>query len=181
MLLNCLFLVLAIISTVGIYLGVPTLHLGWILPIFVGSFVGAVIVFLLLLFIVSLFLPKKEPVETPKRWCARMIYLVMDFVMRWMRVQVSLTGAELLPDEPCILVSNHRSDFDPMTVLAVVKNKRISYISKQSNFKIPIVGSFIWHAGFLAIDRGNGVRAVHDYGNYNTAKKKCQEKKREIF
>ena len=160
MLLTCIFLGIATVATAVTYLCVPTLHLAWILPVFLGTFVGSVIVFLLGLFLISLFMSKKKPVTQPKAWCARTIYLVMDFVMRMMRIRVTLEGEEHLPNEPFILISNHRSDFDPMTVLAVIKNKRISYISKQSNFKIPLVGAFIYHAGFLSIDRGNGVRAV---------------------
>ena len=65
-----------------------------------------------------------------------------------------------------------------MTVLSVVKNKRISYISKQSNFKIPLVGPFIHHAGFLAIDRGNGVRAVR---TLNVAEQMLRENKIDIM
>jgi len=57
-------------------------------------------------------------------------------------------------------VSNHRSDFDPMSVLGVLKGRKLAYISKEANFKIPVVGNFIHHAGFLAIDRGNGMRAL---------------------
>ena len=33
------------------------------------------------------------------------------------------------------------------------------YISKEANFRIPLVGPFIHRAGYLAIDRGNGMRA----------------------
>ena len=77
-----------------------------------------------------------------------------------MGIRIKLTGEELLPEEPCVLVSNHRSDFDPMTVLAVLNRRKLVYISKEGNFKIPIVGPFIRQAGFIAIDRGNGVRAV---------------------
>ena len=47
-----------------------------------------------------------------------------------------------------------------MTVLAVLKCRKLVYISKEGNFKIPIVGPFIRQAGFIAIDRGNGIRAV---------------------
>lgn len=47
-----------------------------------------------------------------------------------------------------------------MTLLAVFKKRRIVYIAKKEIFKLPVVGPFICHAGFLAIDRGNGMRAL---------------------
>ena len=160
MILNLLFLVLSVIATAVLYAAAPTVSLWWLLPLLVGFFVGAVLLFFAVLLLLTLFMPTKKPIKQPKRWCSRTIGLVMEWLMPYMGIKISLIGEELIPSEPCILVSNHRSDFDPMTVLAKLRNKRISYISKQSNFKIPIVGSFICHAGFLAIDRGNGVRAL---------------------
>ena len=161
MILNLIFLFIALLVTGGVYLLAPTVSILWLPLIFVGAFVGIIIVFLLGLETVALlFLSKRKKVETPKKGCAYMIWLVMYWVMSLLRVKVTIKGLDNLPDEPCVLVSNHRSDFDPMTVLAVVKNKRIAFISKEANFKIPIVGNFIHHAGFLAIDRGNGMRAL---------------------
>ena len=161
MVVNLIFLVIAAIATGVIYLAAEGLSLWWLLPVFLGAFVGAVILFLLLLYLFSiLFLSQRKKVEKPKAGCAYMIWLVMYWVMSLCRVRVKLVGKELLPDEPCVLVSNHISDFDPMTMLAVLRGRKIAYISKEANFKIPIVGNFIHHAGFLAIDRGNGMRAL---------------------
>ena len=67
---------------------------------------------------------------------------------------------EKFPDEPFVLVSNHLSNFDPVVVLAKVKGRKIAFISKPSNFKIPIAGPYVHLAGFLAIDRENAMRAM---------------------
>lgn len=158
--LHYLFLALAVIATAVLYLALPALSLWWLLPILLASFVGVIVLYLLFLFITSLFLSQKKKVTEPKPFCAFMIRVTMDWLMRLFRIRIKLTGTELLPNEPCIIVSNHRSDFDPMTVLAVFKGRRLAYISKEANFRIPIVGNFIHHAGFLAIDRGNGMRAM---------------------
>ena len=161
MILNLIFLAVAALATTGIYLFVDGISPWLILPILVGSFVAAVFLFLLgLLFVSIVFLSKRKKVEQPKASCSFMIRIVMSWVMGLCRVRVKLTGEELLPKESCILVSNHQSDFDPMTMLAVLRGRKIAYISKEANFKIPIVGNFIHHAGFLAIDRGNGMRAL---------------------
>ena len=45
MLLTYIFLGIAAIVTTTLYLIFPTLHLGWILPLFAGAFVASVIVF----------------------------------------------------------------------------------------------------------------------------------------
>ena len=158
--LNYLFLALAIVATVLVYVFIPTVSPWLILPILLGGFVAAILLYVVFLLVWSFFLPKRKPIKRTKPICARMIYLTMDWLMSLLRIRVKLTGTELLPDEPCILVSNHQSDFDPMAVLAVWKGRRVAFISKEANFKIPIVGNFIHHAGFLAIDRGNGMRAL---------------------
>ena len=160
MLLNLLLFLLAAIGTVGIYMLFPTIALWWILPILIGSFLGAIVLYLLFLLIASLFLPRKKTIQKPNRFCRFMIWFTMDWLMSLFRVRVTLEGRELLPDCPCVIVSNHRSDFDPMTLLAILRERKLVYISKESNFKLPIVGNFICHAGFLAIDRNNARRAL---------------------
>lgn len=160
MLLNVIFLLLAAMGTAAVYLLFPTLGLWWIVPILVGTFVGVIVLYLVFLFVASLFLPRKKKIERPNRFCNFMIWLTMDWLMSLFRVRVTLEGREKLPNQPCVIVSNHRSDFDPMTMLAVLRERNLVYISKESNFKILIVGSFIHHAGFLPIDRNNARRAL---------------------
>lgn len=160
MILNLIFFAIAAVATVGLYVGVPTLSLAWILPLLIGFFVGAVVLFFVWLFICSLFLSLKKPVKKPNEFCRFMIGFTMDWLMHLLRIKITLRGRETLPQEPCVIISNHRSDFDPMTLLAVLRERNLVYISKESNFKIPIVGRFIYRAGFLPIDRNNGRRAL---------------------
>lgn len=160
MLLNLLLLMFAAVGTAVLYLSFPTISLWFLLPIFVGAFVGAIVLYLLFLLVASFFLPRKKPIKKPNEFCRFMIWMTMDWLMRLFRVRVTLKGREKLPAEPCVIVSNHRSDFDPMTMLAILRERKLVYISKESNFKIPIVGGFIYHAGFLAIDRNNARRAL---------------------
>ena len=130
----------------------------WLLPLFLGLYVVAVFLYLLIVMIIAFCFPKETP-EHPSVCCRFMIRITMRWLMTMMRVKVKLNGSDIIPDEPVVFVSNHLSDFDPMTVLAVLRRK-IIYISKESNFKIPIAGGFIRRAGFLAIDRENGMRAL---------------------
>ena len=41
-----------------------------------------------------------------------------------------------------------------------VYRKKLLFISKESNFKIPLIGLLIRKAGYLSIDRENGMRAL---------------------
>ena len=72
------------------------------------------------------------------------------------RVKVHITGAEKLPkDSRFLIISNHRSKFDPMTTWYVFRKYNIAYISKPENFKVPFFGRIIRPCCFLPIIRGN--------------------------
>ena len=152
------FAAVAALGSILLVLGTQ-IHLLWVLPIFVGAFLAINILFLLGLLISTLFLPKKEPVEKLRNYYG-IIHLVCDWITTILRIRVDFRGMEKFPDEPFVLVSNHLSNFDPVVVLSKVKGRKIAFISKPSNFKIPIAGPYIRLAGFLAIDRENAMKAM---------------------
>ena len=158
--LSLLLLILSIGGTVGAYLLFPSLSLWLLLPIFLAAYVGAVVLYFVFLVLSAPFLPMKKPIKKPNAYCRFMIGTTMNWLMGLLRIRVKLIHAEKLPQEPCVIVSNHRSDFDPMTMLAVLRRRKLAYISKKENFKLPLVGCYIYHAGFISIDRENSRRAV---------------------
>lgn len=121
---------------------------------FFGTFFALNVLFILLLFVISLCFGKGEPErESPfwRRFTVRSVRWILDVL----RVRVRVTGRELLPSEPMILVSNHRSDFDPMAAMVAFPRRPLVYISKESNLRIPIAGPFVRRCHFIPIDREN--------------------------
>ncbi|MBO4308664.1 MAG: 1-acyl-sn-glycerol-3-phosphate acyltransferase [Clostridia bacterium] len=163
MFLTLLFLASALAGACGIVFGAG-INPWWFAALVPGLFLGAELVYLLCILVISLFLPKKEP-KRSSAYCRLNIRLFLAWLMRVLNVKIHLKGTELLPSEPCVLISNHRSAFDPMTVLAKLKRKKLLFISKESNFKYPIAGPFIRRAAFLPIDRENGMRALRTLKN----------------
>ncbi len=157
--LHYLFMLLAALATCGIYWGIPTVSLWWLLPIYLGFAVGITALYFIILICFWPFL-SRDSKKRPNDLCRRIIVISLDWVMTVFRIEATLEGEELLPKEPIVLVSNHRSDFDPMVALPVFKDRKMVYISKESNFKIPLAGAYMRRAGFLAIDRENGMRAL---------------------
>lgn len=153
-----LFGALAPVVSLILCLAVQGISFWWLVPLAIGAFLALNFIYLLGIYLASLCLSKKPP-EHACRAGMFIIYLTMDWLLTLLRVKIVVKGEALLPDEPVILVSNHLSDFDPMAVLAVIRRDMI-FISKESNFKIPIVGRFIRRTGFLAIDRENAMRAM---------------------
>lgn len=164
--LQYLFFGVALMATAGLYIGVPTLSLWWSLPIAIGMYAAAVILFFVYLLFTLPFLPsKKKSIQKPLAYCRFMVWLTMDWLMKLFRIRITVKGQEKLPDAPCVIIGNHLSGYDPMTLLAAFRNRNTVFISKPSNFKIPIVGRYIHGAGFVSIDRENGVRAVRTLHN----------------
>ena len=121
---------------------------------FVGAFLALNVLFLLLLFVISLFFPKGEPQKESRFWRRWTVHAVR-WILDMLRVRVKVEGRELLPGEPVVLVSNHRSDFDPMAAMVAFSHRPLVYISKESNLRIPIAGAFVRRCHFLPIDREN--------------------------
>lgn len=161
--LNVIFLILSTVGCGATYLLSDGLSLWWILPIWLGLYVGLTLLWALFLVVSALFLPKKTP-EKPIPFCSKMIRFGLDWLLSLLGIRVRWIGQEKLPDEPCVIVSNHISDFDPMILLGTVRSRNLVYISKESNFRIPIVGAFIRGACFLSIDRDNALRAMRTLG-----------------
>ncbi len=135
------------------------IHWLWLLPIALGMYVGLNALFFCALWFSTIFLPKKDPIDKPRNFYG-IIQFVCDWAMTCLRVKIDFKGMEKFPNEPFVLVSNHISNFDPVVVLAKVKKRKIAFISKPSNFKIPVAGPYTHNVGFLAIDRQNAMKAM---------------------
>lgn len=152
------FAALSALGSILLVFATPV-HWLWLLPIAFGMYVALNALFFLGLWFSTIFLPKKDPIDKPRNFYG-IIQFVCDWAMTALRVKIHFKGMEKFPDEPFVLVSNHISNFDPVVVLAKVKGRKIAFISKPSNFKIPVAGPYTHNAGFLAIDRENAMRAM---------------------
>ncbi len=161
MLLSIIFFVVAALAVVAVYLAAPALSLWWIWLLYPAAWLSTVLLFLAYLLLSTLFMPqKKHPAGKSNRYARCMMYVMLDWVLRLLGVRYTVTGREKLPSVPCVLIGNHRSDFDPMITFAALRGVQLSYISKKENFRIPIAGPYICYTGFLPLDRQNPLRAA---------------------
>ncbi len=156
--LSYVFAALSALGSILLVFGTQ-IHWLWLLPIGLGMYVALNALFFLGLWFSTIFLPKKDPIDKPRNFYG-IIRFVCDWAMTALRVKTVFRGMEKFPDEPFVLVSNHISNFDPVVVLSKVKGRKIAFISKPSNFKIPVAGPYTHNAGFLAIDRENAMKAM---------------------
>lgn len=157
--LNLVLLLLSVAVSLALVLCIPALSAWWLFGMIPLGYVLLTALYFVLLFATVPFLPKGREGERTSRFCRRIIWLSTDWLLFLLRIRVKLVGLDL-PEEPCVLVSNHRSDFDPMVVLLKTRKRNLVYISKPSNFKYPLVGPFLRGAGYCPIDRDNGMRAL---------------------
>lgn len=122
------------------------------------------IVFLLILpfnVICALFVNPKKEYQKNSKFYRKLLYLNTWLIIRFLRIKVDVKGMERIPQNTrFLLVGNHRSNFDPIITWNVFKQYDLAFISKESNFKIPIFGRFIRKCCFMAIDRENPKNAL---------------------
>ncbi len=83
-----------------------------------------------------------------------------DAMVVLLRIRVHVTGLDKLPKGRFLLVGNHRSNYDPILTWYVLRNRQLTYLSKEENFHIPVFGQIIRKCGFLPIDRTDPRSAV---------------------
>lgn len=131
----------------------------WLLPLFIGGYVAAVLVYFLLLFSGLALLPRRDPSPRLRRITHRFVRLTLSWATRLLGYRIRSVGAEKLPDTPFLLVGNHRSAFDPICTVPVIHRDMV-FVAKPGVMKIPVIGFMMKQAGFMAIDRDNARNAV---------------------
>lgn len=130
----------------------------WIVSIILGL---ALLYFLIPGFFALFVNPKKNYTNDSKLF-RTILNAVSVIALKIMRVKIQVSGAEKLPHgQKLLFVGNHRSNFDPIITWYSLRDWKIAYISKASNFKIPIFGRIIRRCCFMAIDRESPRKAIN--------------------
>ncbi len=136
----------------GLLLWSPLLVLGsWLLLILGGIF---------FLFLVSLFCIKKPLASMESAFLRFLAYHTMDCILSLFRFRIRGEGMDKIPEEACVIVCNHLSRFDPMVKFVLMKGRKLSFVSKIENLRIPIAGPIIHQIGFVPLDRENALRSL---------------------
>ncbi len=127
----------------------------WVLPVgFIAGAVGLSLAYWLILGAFAVFYDTKKEYESPSALSLFLLNAAYWFVCSAARVRVRVNGAEKIPaDRRFLFVSNHLSRFDPMIQSLVLRKTPMAFISKPSNFKIPIGRHFMNRSCYIAIDR----------------------------
>ena len=136
-----------------------SLSFWWLAPLWIGFYLALTLVFFLLFLLLVPIVTRKPDPAKPNRFSMRLLHFMTAWLMGFLWVRVKKEGFEKIPSGPVVLIANHVSNFDPMAVMAAYAGK-IIFISKESNFHIPVAGALMKKSGYLSIDRENGMRAL---------------------
>lgn len=127
-----------------------------------GILFGLFLLYALFLLVCSLFVNPKKEYENHSRFYRALLNGATAFAMWIMRIRIHTNGLEKVPQDTknLLFVSNHRSNFDPIITWHIFKKWQPAFVSKASNFKIPIFGRLIRKCCFMAIDRENPRNAL---------------------
>ncbi len=69
-------------------------------------------------------------------------------------IRVRATGLENIPARPCVFISNHTSNLDPLVFIPAIP-RRVGILVKRELFRIPIFSTAMMRAQFTPMDRGD--------------------------
>lgn len=149
----------AILSAITCIFG-NIMHAWWdfYIPIllYIAYFFGMVFVIFLFMFLSALVMkkPKGDFVDKLSKF-SRFVYQNTLFYLIFIgRVRVKREGIEKVPfEQRFLLVQNHRSNYDPLISGHYLRKQNISWISKRSLFKMPLINRHMSHIGFMPMDR----------------------------
>ena len=160
MLLVLIFALLAPAITLGLYFAFLTaISPLWMLLIAFGLFWLLCLFYLVFLYVSGELSSKETPdrISPYHRWVT--IHSLQWFMCLF-RVRIRLKGKEKLPQEPFILVSNHRGALDPVMAICAMPKRRMAFIAKSSVMRYPVVGPYVRKCCFLGIERDKPLQSL---------------------
>ncbi|MFA7367457.1 MAG: 1-acyl-sn-glycerol-3-phosphate acyltransferase [Bacilli bacterium] len=134
----------------------------WSIPIIV--IVMSLLVFItvaLILYIVTLFIKPDKRLTRPRSFNQFMTKIMAELLVGFFGIKIIYQGFEKIPqNEKFLLIGNHQSNYDPITYVWAFRKYSIAFIMKNNIMRVPLLGRWLYGAGFLPIDRHNDRKAV---------------------
>ena len=108
----------------------------------------------LLVGIIMLGSPPKLVRLCTRVWARGVIFLLRVVV----GISHQIEGYANIPDEPCLIVSNHQSAWETITYLLFFPE--VAIITKIELLKIPVFGAYLKRSPMIPIDRDAGTKAL---------------------
>ncbi len=77
---------------------------------------------------------------------------IAKYVLRVTKTSMEVSGAENIPIENCVFISNHQAIFDGFALLAYI-DKPFGFVAKKEIKKIPLISNWLKSIGSIYMDR----------------------------
>ena len=134
----------------------------WVAPLtFVGSFVGCLLLAFVFLVVLAYTVKEDENQKGDSKFFRRLIELYVESVIRILGMKVMPQGLEKIPSQGrFLLVCNHLSLLDVVVLLCYIRNRELTFITKQENMEMFVVGKLMGKIQCLPLNRENDREAL---------------------
>ena len=102
---------------------------------------------------------KRKSIEKAEVYLFKVATKWSNFVLKSANLNLTVIGKENIPNEACLFVGNHQSDFDIPVILANM-NRLTGAVAKKSMLKIPIMSYWMKQIHCVFMDRENPREAL---------------------
>ena len=129
----------------------------WMIPwLYIGCFLGSLVLAVLFLCAVSVPVNIRKPQNEDSPFYRALMYAYIELVMRLVGVKVETQGLENTPRSTrFLLVCNHQSEADPGILHHYFRHSQLAFISKKENATMPFVGKFMHKTLCQMVNREN--------------------------
>ena len=129
--------------------------------LFVGCYLGLLLLAFLTLWVFSIFVDMDKPQEEDSKLYRTVMYLYVEALISLVGLKMETAGLEKTPKEGrFLLVCNHQNESDPGILLHYFKNSQLSFISKRENRNMIVVGPFMHKTLCQLVNRENDREAL---------------------
>ena len=106
---------------------------------------------------------KKKNYTKPSNWARFLLTQGMWYIDFHANVSLKKNGLDKIPNEPFLLVGNHKSKFDPMIAAAVFRKVHLAFITKEDNMKIPLANRLMWRNCYMPVNREDKLQSLEQF------------------
>ena len=129
--------------------------------LFLAGYVGTLALWWIFIDLYGRVVSKLKPATKVNKFTRFLLCDAMHYIDRLARVRVHINGKEKIPtNERFLLVQNHASRFDPMVVNGYLQKYDIAFITKPSNFKIPLAKRLMPRLFYQGIVREDPIQSL---------------------
>lgn len=115
-----------------------------------------VVLFLLFIgvpFFAGLFVNPNKLYEKGSPFYRGMFNILVRIGLFFSRVKIRYEGDSKIPDGRFLLISNHRSNFDPLVTAVAMRKYKLAFISKKENLTMPVFGRVVRRICYMPLER----------------------------